>query len=359
MVIHLFIKEIPPYLDNNMRIVYKIFVCILLLGVGHLSLAQDINYSQFYEMPLLRNPALAGLFTGDIRIAGAYRSQWQSVTTPYQTMALGSEIKLSMGNNTDDFLTLGLQLSNDQAGDSKLSRTQIFPALNYHKLINSSSNSYISAGIMAGAVQQRFDPSKLQFDDQFVNGSFTATNPTRQSFLNTNLTYWDVGAGLSFSTEIGSDVHYYIGAALYHFTHPKVAFTAANDVVLNEKFVFNAGMSAATSDYDKVILYGDYFRQGGNSQVQGGILFSHDLTQYDEDNKITLTGGAVYRWNDAVIPVVKLDYFKLAIGLSYDVNVSKLKSASQMRGGMELTLSYKSYLNILSSSLNKTRCPSF
>ena len=257
---------------------YKIFIstCICLVGQVNVSDAQDINYSQFYEMPLLRNPALAGIFTGDIRVAGAYRSQWQSVTTPYQTMALGSEIKFSMGTNSDDFITLGLQLSNDQAGDSKLSKTQILPALNYHKLISSASTSYISAGVMAGAVQQRFDPTKLQFDDQFVNGSFSATNPTRQTFTNTNLTYWDVAAGLSFYSEIGNDIHYYIGAGLYHFTHPKVAFLSANDVVLNEKWVINAGLSAPTSDFDKFILYGDYFMQGGNRLVQGGFLFSYD-----------------------------------------------------------------------------------
>ena len=30
--------------------------------------AQDIHFSQFFETPLLRNPALAGIFTGDIRL---------------------------------------------------------------------------------------------------------------------------------------------------------------------------------------------------------------------------------------------------------------------------------------------------
>jgi hypothetical protein len=30
--------------------------------------AQDIHFSQFFEAPLLRNPSLAGIFTGDIRV---------------------------------------------------------------------------------------------------------------------------------------------------------------------------------------------------------------------------------------------------------------------------------------------------
>ena len=45
--------------------------------------SQDIHFSQFNEAPLLRNPALAGLFSGDIRLQSVFRTQWQSVTVPF------------------------------------------------------------------------------------------------------------------------------------------------------------------------------------------------------------------------------------------------------------------------------------
>jgi len=32
------------------------------------AIAQDLAFSQFFEAPLLRNPSLAGIFTGDYRI---------------------------------------------------------------------------------------------------------------------------------------------------------------------------------------------------------------------------------------------------------------------------------------------------
>ncbi|MEO9004358.1 MAG: PorP/SprF family type IX secretion system membrane protein [Ginsengibacter sp.] len=342
-----------------MKFLFKIVLCLLFCVTAGTAHSQDINFSQFYELPMLRNPALAGLFAGDIRVTAGYRNQWQSVTTPYQTQALGTELKFSLGQNTYDFITLGLQLTNDQAGDSKLSKTQILPALNFHKSVNGDKDSYISAGIMAGLVQQRFDPTKLQFDDQFVNGTFSPTNPTRQTFNNTNVIYYDVAAGLSFSSVGPGDIHYYFGMGLFHFTNPKVAFIQTNDVKLNPKFVINGGLSAPTSDEDKFILYGDLFIQGGNKQIQGGFLYSHDLTQYGEDEKISIAAGAFYRLNDAVIPVIKLDYYQLGIGISYDVNISKLANASQLRGGLEATLSYKTYLNVLNSSLNKLRCPVF
>ena len=56
--------------------------------------AQDIHFSQFFEAPLLRNPALAGLFNGDLRFQMVYRNQWNSITDAYQTGSLNGEYKV-------------------------------------------------------------------------------------------------------------------------------------------------------------------------------------------------------------------------------------------------------------------------
>ena len=317
--------------------------------------AQDINFSQFYELPLLRNPALAGLFTGDIRATSAFRSQWGSVTVPYQTQGLGVDLKFAVSDV--DYFALGLQITNDVAGDSKMGKTGVMPTLTFHKSINGDKDTYLSAGFIGGAVQQRFDPSKLRFDDQFVNGAYSPLNPTRQVFLNTNRTYLDGGFGLLYSSIFGNDVRYYVGASYYHFTQPKVAFSSDNDIRLNKKMMFNAGLSAPTGDYDRVILYTDLFAQGGNRQIQGGFMYKHDLVQEEVDKTFSLSGGVFMRWNDAVMPVLKLDLYKVAIGLTYDVNISKLRPASRAQGGFELTFSYRSFLNIRNSSADKVRCP--
>lgn len=342
-----------------MRGAIKILILFFCMLKANFSFSQDINFSQFYELPLLRNPALAGIFFGDIRVTGGFRNQWQSVTTPYQTQALGVEFKTALSENSYDFLTLGMQLTNDQAGDSRLSKTQVLPVLNFHKSVNGDKDTYISAGIMAGIVQHRFDPSKLQFDDQFVNGTYSPTNPTQQIFSATSLTYWDFSVGLSFSSIASNDIRYYAGIGLFHFTKPKVAFIPTNDIKLNPKWTFNVGVTAPTGYNDRLIMYGDAFSQGGHLQIQGGLLYSHDLVAYDEGDKIAIAAGAFYRWNDALIPVIKFEYFNWGLGVSYDVNTSKLSKASKMQGGLEMTLSYKAYLNIMNSSLNKVRCVQF
>jgi type IX secretion system PorP/SprF family membrane protein len=335
----------------------KVFLVLLTSCFVLVSSAQDINFSQFYELPLLRNPALAGTYRGDVRVTTAFRSQWNSVTIPYRTQALGAELKLGVSASSDDYISLGLQLTNDIAGDSKLGKTQILPLLAYHKSMSSEKDAYLSLGFLGGAVQQRFDPTQLKFDDQFVGGSYSATNPTHEVFTRTNVTYWDAAVGLKYSSSFGYDNKFYIGGAYFHFTQPRVAFNGANDIRLNKKAVINGGLSTATSETDRLVVYLDYFIQGGNSQAQGGFLYRHDLVQEGEDYTASISGGAFIRWNDALVPVIKLDYYKLAIGLTYDVNISKLRTASKAKGGFEVTLSYSDFLNIRNSSSEKVRCP--
>ncbi|RYY38466.1 MAG: type IX secretion system membrane protein PorP/SprF [Chitinophagaceae bacterium] len=335
---------------------------LMLLLAAREAAAQDINFSQFYELPLLRNPALAGTYKGDFRVTSAFRRQWSSVTTPYETVALGSELRLA-SKTSDNYMSVGCQITHDVAGDSRLTRTQALPMLAFHKSLNSARDAYLTLGVLGGFVQQRFDASGLRFSDQFVGGGYSAANPTRENFTNNTLNYADLTVGLTYSSTFGdgesAGTRYYIGAALFHLTEPRVAFSPANDIRLNKKFVFNAGLSIPLSETERVVLYADYFMQGGNRQAQGGLLWRKDLGQQEEDLPVSLYLGGFYRGNDAVVPVVKLDYHKLGFGLTYDMNVSKLKTASKARGGAELTVSYRGFLSSDRSSTDKMRCPYF
>ncbi len=339
-----------------MKEIRKTGLLVIILIQAIPALCQDINFSQFYELPLLRNPGLAGIFSGDFRLTASYRNQWESVTVPYRTMALGAEYKLPQSEDAVSSKVIGLMVTNDVAGDSKFSRTQVFPAGNIQIPLNFGSQTFLSLGFMGGPVLQKFDPSKLTFNDQFVNGSYSPNNPTSQIFNKTNVTYFDLAAGISISGMMGAQTKYYAGFGGFHLIEPKIAFMEQNDVSLNRKFVVNAGIYAPTNIDNHFTIYADYFMQGPYRQAQGGFLFSHDLYGDGDENKTTsITGGIFYRWDDALIPVLKLDVNKLGIGLSYDINTSNLKSASQYRGGFELTLSFKDLLSLRHP--DQTACP--
>src|SRR3978361_1522712 len=112
-----------------MKSVYRNIILILILFQNMKAVCQDIHFSQFFEAPLLRNPSLAGIFTGDIRVQMVYRDQWDSFTNAYKTASFNGEYKAPVGKG-DDFLTIGMQFLYDKAGTVGLTTTQVMPALN-------------------------------------------------------------------------------------------------------------------------------------------------------------------------------------------------------------------------------------
>ncbi len=338
-------------------VIIFLFLLIALLQLNPVHAQQDIHFSQYYDQPILRNPALAGIFNGNVRFTSAYRNQWQGVTTPYKTTALGAEFKLIKGLKPGDFLTIGFQGTSDIAGDSKLKRTQFFPVINYHKLLNEDYNTLLGFGLMGGYVGESFDPSKLQFDDQFVNGAYSSSNPTSQTFTRTGFHYADISAGLSISSFINNNTKIYLAAGVFHITQPSLSFLQNNSMVLNRKYGINVGLSKHLETNDRLMLFADYYMQGGDRIAQGGFLYTYNLDYTDPEANLSISGGAVMRWKDAMVPVVKLNVNKLSIGLSYDVNVSSLKTASNYRGGFELTLTYTDLWNAKNISAEAVSCP--
>ncbi len=321
---------------------------------------QDFTFSQFYEQPLLRNPALAGVFTGDLRISMAYRDQWGSITVPFRTTSLSIEHKIPLGDH-HDVLTIGSQMSMDGAGDIRLKRTQFMPAVNFHKSLNEERDMYLSFAVMGGPVSSQFDASQLKFGDQFSASGYSAGNSTSQPILNNSYSYWDLTTGLSFSTQLENKTRFYVAVGMAHVTKPTIHSTTTTHAdFLAPKLMFNIGTNTPLGDKGHLIAFTDYYSQNGNHQLLGGVMFGLDLSQYDyEEPAASLYIGSFMRWGDAVIPVVKLDFNPLSIGVSYDVNISKLNVASNWRGGLELTMSYKGFLKIRNSTLDRVRCVRF
>ena len=185
--------------------------CITLKTYG-----QDPHFSQFFEAPLLRNPSLAGLFEGDVRLQTVYRNQWQSVTNPYQTSSINFEYKQPIGKG-NDFITTGLQILFDKAGITNFTTTNIYPALNYHKSLNDTKSKYLSLGIMGGYVQRRIDRSKITTNNQFDGSGYNPALSDGETLTKFSYHYWDGSIGLSFNSSIaGSETDYYFVGVAYH-----------------------------------------------------------------------------------------------------------------------------------------------
>jgi type IX secretion system PorP/SprF family membrane protein len=330
--------------------------CLLQLTVK----AQDIHFSQFFEAPLLRNPSLAGIYEGDVRMQLVYRDQWKSITpSSFRTASFNGEYKMPVGKG-DDFVTVGGQILYDKAGSAGLSTTHLLPVVNYHKSLSTQKPMYLSLGFMGGYVQKKIDYSRITTSNQYSDGNVNPNLPTGEHLTNPTLSYWDGSVGMSFNTAIGQQQQHlvFIGAAYHHLNRPKTSFYRNASIELHPKYVFSAGIKLAIDDYSYVTLQDDIFMQGSSREIIGGGWYSHKLGDYPDDPEYTIHGGLFLRMSDAIIPVIKIDKGSFSMTMSYDINISKLKTASELRGGFELGLSFRGFV-AHNSSLDKVLCPKF
>lgn len=332
---------------------------VVLLLLTAPACAQDIHFSQFFETPLLRNPALAGIFTGDYRIQAVFRDQWNSLSNAYRTGSLNGEYKWPVGKGSDYFTT-ALQVLYDKAGTAALSTTELLPALNYHKSLSNDKAMYLSVGFMGGLVAKSLDMSKVTTNSQYNGTAYDPALPNGETILSPNVHYLDGSLGISFNTTFGADNKnsLFAGFAYHHLNRPKNSFYKNPSIELDPKYVLSAGVKAMINEYSYFTIQADHSRQSSAKETIGGVLYSYKLGDDPENSNYTLHLGGFLRWKDALIPVIKIDMNSLAVALSYDANVSQLKTASQGRGGFELSISY---IGLLDRENAKYRilCPKF
>jgi type IX secretion system PorP/SprF family membrane protein len=336
----------------------SLLIAFVLLGTFRTN-AQDMHFSQIFETPLLRNPSLTGIFTGDIRLQSVYRTQWNTVTVPYQTTSLSGEVKKHVGNG-DDFISYGGQILYDKAGSVALTSTHILPALNYNKSLSADKNMYLSLGFMGGLVQRKFDRSKMTTNNQFDGTMYNGGLADGENLASSSYSYLDGSAGMSLNGQIGPNEsnNFFAGLAYHHFNQSKrISFYNSRSEEMTPKWVASGGLRISMTNTSFFTLQSDYTVQGTFREIMGGALYSWKLDPNDE-NKYIINAGAYMRWKDAIIPVAKLEFRPFAVAVSYDANISQLKQSSNGRGGFEMSFTYQK-MRKYNSSLDAIRCPKF
>jgi len=124
---------------------------------------------------------------------------------------------------------------------------------------------------------------------------------------------------------------------------PRESFSGDVFYTLNPRVTVHAGGAIPLGDYTRTIYLSSlYSRQAGASNIVVGGAAGFNMNE-DEENPTTFYAGLWSRFNnvnDALIPYIGLEFGGFRLGASYDVNISSLKTASQSRGGIEISLIY-------------------
>jgi hypothetical protein len=132
---------------------------------------------------------------------------------------------------------------------------------------------------------------------------------------------------------------------------------AQNNNRLTARWTAHGGGSFPVGMSNRIHVSALYMKQSTASEFTFGGAYGFDLSGGDEDNPKVFYLGSWYRLKDAVNPYVGMEINGFTVGLTYDMNVSTLKPASNYRGGMEISVIYIHRKN--DGNKYRTLCPRF
>lgn len=341
----------------------KIILLISISLITGIVIAQDIHFSQFNNAPLVLNPAMTGAFNGDHRIIANYKSQWRSIAQSYMTYGVSYDMGILKGKLHGGILGIGVQLFNDEAGINKMGLTQANVSMAYHLPVD--PNNIITAGIQGGWGQRRLDESKMQWDNQYDPSAADGYNPalpSGESMSFNNKNFGELAAGILWSYNSQPNIlassegkKVTAGLSVFHINRPKQSFSTQVENKLYMKTVFHINSIIGFKNSSFALLpSGVWYNQGPMNDIVFGSLFRfrlNDASKFtDFISETALAIGCHYRVGDAVIVTGQFEWRNFLLGISYDVNVSKLSQASKGAGGLEVALRY---LTPLFNSQNK------
>ncbi len=321
-----------------------ILIPLLAFLITSAAFGQDPHFSQFFSSPLTLNPALTGKFNGLVRIAGNYRDQWPAISKAFVTSTISVDAPI-LANRLpiSDVWGIGVMALTDRTANGILKTNYASFSTAYHKGLDEDGNHQIGVGFQGTYVNRRLDGTALKFADGLqLDGTWqtSPTEPINQQVVNIN--YFDANAGILYNGSTNGENNFYGGVSVYHINRPKETFTGGN-YVLNPRFTAHAGGGIPTADGTKTIFFNTIYsnQAGANEFVAGGAVSF--LLAGDDQSPTNFYAGAWGRFNnetDAVIPYLGLDFNNFSLGVTYDVNISSLRTGSQSRGGLEVSLIY-------------------
>lgn len=317
----------------------KLFCSFLLCISSVIVLAQDPNFSQFFASPLTLNPAFTGKFNGEFRIAGNYRNQWPTINNAFTTYTVSADFSVLKNRISEiDQFGVGAMAFSDQSGNGILKNNYFALSTAYHKGLDENGYNQIGAGFQATYVNKRLDITNLKFEDQLTSLGFTGVTSEVFSAQQINLSYLDVNAGILFNGTSNGLNNYYAGVSFYHINRPKESFQGGQ-FLLPGRVTFQAGGMLPVGQYDGVHFSANHSRQANATNTVIGGAYMMNMNP-DQPVPTNLYLGSWVRFGDAVIPYVGLEFGDFHVGATYDINLSSLKPASNMRGGAEISLIY-------------------
>ena len=315
-------------------------VLILLLIFQLESSAQDPFFSQFYNAPLVLNPALTGISFGKVRTTFNYKSYLNDFDQ-LQTYSFAADMSLLEADRNPDFAGIGLVVVQDDAG-GVLTDTKIMASYAYHNAIGRRGKNYIAMGLQAGIDRISLDYSRLSTQNQWVPfQGYDEQLGNGESFQKDAHTAVDFQAGLLWYTFLRNNSVLFFGVSAFHLSAPNRSLLG-QEGPLSRKYLVHGGGKFPMTDKMNFVPTMVFFYQDNISVVNPGVSLEYQVVKarrFTKQKDTSVSIGAWVRNTDACIFGLSLEYGEFNAGLSYDLILSSLSKVSR-NGGFEVSMSY-------------------
>ncbi len=326
------------------------------------SVAQDVQFSQFYAAPTYQNPAFAGSAHAT-RAIFQNRLQWPGIggANSFGGLSTYSTSLFTADTYFDKYRSgVGIVAMRDWQGGSTLASTQI--GLQYAYELPISNTFSFRPGLQLDYVNRSVDYSKLRFPQDFNDQTGYTGNTVPAGVPNKQ--YADISSGMMFYSE-----QLWVGLSAHHMNRPNQSFQGNTSLVPIEwgltagykihlgKRNYLAYLERAKEISITPTIY--YKKQGQSDQVDAGIYLIYDqlmaglwyrglpLKKYDDIQN-----------NESLIILLGWKFNAFSIGYSYDFTVSRLQTV-RTGGSHELNITYVHQKSHKYKPMKRLPCPSF
>ena len=341
------------------------FICIV---IGSLNLiAQDLHFSQYNNTPLLINPGLTGMGNGYSRANLNYRSQWSATSNSYSTTALSLDFPIygEKMNWKNGYLATGLSFFRDNAGGGIINNTEANLALS--SILYVGKEAKLSLGVLGGYTQKSINPDNIQWDSQYNGFRYDPSLSSQENIVSTSSGNLDVSAGISYKYAVsqvgmssnghGNNILFETGIAAFHLLEPTFDFLGNSNAQTSRRYVAHARFLKSVAS--PFVIGGSFLfmQQTQIREYNIGVemrYILHGATKYTGFLKDAYLGVQIlYRYQEAIIPVLSYKFNNWKISTSYDYTLSEYSNANSSVGGFEISIQFNDFEGELFNQGNK------
>lgn len=319
-----------------------VFVCLLLLAVPEVKAQGDFNLLQYYNTPLLTNPAMIAT-RDEIQLFLNYKHQPNAVGDDFTTTMLTGIYPFMRKRDGHHWSSLSAAFVHDQNGALLRTNGGVLAGAYNLKLGNRNGKfNYLSLGLQGAYFQRRLNIDNLTTSSQFDQGFFDPNADIGEFVDDNSQNFATLGGGLMWHQKdsLGRESAY-LGVAVNNLNTPKTNFLDNLDDQFPRHITVTGGVRVFENYKLSVSPNIRWIRRTGNNEVIAGSFLNYRLFQNKKSGTFRegfVSLGLWYNFNDAFIGALQWEQPRYFLTLSLDLPTANTTDVWQGNSAFEVTV---------------------